>query len=455
MTETEAAPKSEPESHAAERAVLGSCLVQPESIVEAQALLSDEDFEVPQHQSVFRGMVTLAAAGSPIDLVTLEAELTSRGWWKALGLRVFDRQPLSWLVETAGSVPTAGNVRHYAEIVARQSAIRKLKQTCGKAAALADENPEEAQRLILESQRLLTEVQRGRSRPGIDIADVVPKVIAEFEARQEARRQGGARVIGLTTGLTALDYMTGGLRDETLTILAARTSLGKTAFGSQIALLGAIFDGVPALAFSLEMGAMELGERFFARLALVASDRLRSGELSRDDWGKIHRAGSQMCQRGLVTISNTRTLPGMWMEARAFRVRHPDKRIFILVDYLQLARTGQRGRTREEELAEISGDLKDMAVEFKCPVLALAQLNRGPEAEEREPRVSDLRGSGAIEQDADLILMITRKREAIAGICTIHVLKSRNGPTGDVDALWEGAMYQLRDPDYADTRGRQ
>lgn len=429
----------------AERAVLGASLLSRDALVEAHALLVPDDFEVSQHRAVFRTMVDLCSAGKPVDPVTLEDALTQTGDWRGLSALADGEHPSRWLMRLMGEwTPAAANMRHYAEIVARHAALRRLRHVCASLGEMAEKNPEEAQRLLLEGQKLLTESVKGRMRPGVDLADIVPKVMAEFEQREAARRTGGGPLRGIDTGLTELNYLTGGLQNGQLCVLAARTSIGKTAYASQIALLNAVFNACPALIFSLEMGPMELGERFFSRLARVDSTKLRSGDLNRDDWREIYAAGGRMEQRGLVTISNTRSLAGIGMEMRAFRVGHRDQQALVVVDYMQLVRV--QGRTREEEIAEVTGTLKALAMELELPVLGLGQLNRGPEIEEREPRVSDLRGSGAIEQDADVILIITRTPGDTTGHCVVRALKVRNGNVGDVHAVWHGANYELIDP---------
>lgn len=435
----------------AERAVLGAALVHRDAFIEAESILRPNDFNAPEHITLFEAMLEIAKRGGPIDFVTLEDELKrmdsgGRPGWRSLHHLGDHPDPSSWLLEIASDVPMAASARHYCEIVARQAALHRFKMTCVQMSSCAEGDPEAAQKLLLDGQKLLTEVQRGRLKPGVDVADVVPQVLAELEARTMAHQSGAAKLMGLSFGLTALDYLTGGLKKQTLTILAARTSIGKTAYATQVALLNAVYEGVPALIFSLEMGAMELTERMISRLGQVDSSRLQKGEADKADWSRIFDAGQKMARPKQIIISNTRTLGGITMEARGFRVRNGDKPILLVVDYLQLVRTGERGRSREEELAEISGTLKDVAIDLDCPVLVLAQLNRGPEIENRDPKVSDIRGSGAIEQDADLILIITRQRGVGTGACSVHVAKQRNGATGEAPAEWHGATYQLRDP---------
>jgi replicative DNA helicase len=424
-----------------ERAVLGSVLLQSVKFAEVRAALGAGDFYLPAHRDVFEAMDALAARAVRIDVITLGDELLLR---KAMP-RLEGGE--AYLLELAKEVPSAENLGHYLDIVARRSAVREFKAVCRDLQAHAEGDPEGAQVELLRAQRLLTQVQKGRRKPGVDLADLVTPVIDELEARRVARESGGSKLVGLSTGITNLDYLTGGLRKGTLNIIAARTSLGKTAYASQMLLLAAVFRQIPGLFFSLEMTPLELAERFFSRLSGVDSARMRNGELNAAEFQRIFEAGGRMERRGLLTITNTRTLGAIAAEARAFRVAHPDQEIAIAVDYLQIVRTGERGRSREQEVAEVSGTLKDLSIELECPFVVPAQLNRGPESEERDPRVSDIRDSGAIEQDADLILFVVRKREEAKGLATVVVGKNRHGAVGEVDARWQGATYELRDPD--------
>jgi replicative DNA helicase len=430
----------------AEQATLGAVLLAPEAFPDVRGILALDDFDAPANRAVFRGMESLASRGIPIDVVTLTDELTSVGDQLQLegGIQ-------SYLLQMAHGAPVAANVSHYTGIVAKHAALRRLRLVAAEIADVAADSPDEAQRLVLEAQRLVTQVARGRTRPGVDVATLVQPALDEFEARVQAGK--GLRRVGLTTGLGSLDYMMGGFRRGSLNIIGARTSLGKTAFACQIALVNAIKHGIPALVFSLEMTPGELVERFFSRWARIDSAKLRKGELNIADWHALHAAGNALSQPGMVTISNTRTVAGIMSEARGFRVRHPDRDILVLVDYLQIVRSGERGRTREQEVADVSSALKEIAVDLNCPVVSPAQLNRGPEQEERDPRVSDLRESGAIENDADTIMFIVRKRGDASGACWVPVIKNRNGATGEIQVSWNGPTYELRDIEDTTTGG--
>ena len=436
----------------AERSVLGSVLLKPVAFTEASMLLDAADFEHPFNRAVFEAMTALVSRGVPVDVLTLDDELRTAGYSQRM-----EGGPLTYLSGLAGEVVHGESLKHHAGIVARRSALRRLKFACTQIADVADASPDEAQRLMLDAQKLLVEVAKGRTRPGVDLADVAPDVLADIEKRRAELAAGRGMVSGLSTGLTALDFKTSGFAPGTLNIVAARTSLGKTAYACQVALLGALCnpEPVPCLFFSLEMRPVELGRRFFARLAKVASDKIRTGDLTDSQMDRLRNASAQMEQRGLITISNTRSLAGIFTESRAFRVQHPERPILIVVDYLQLVRSGERGRSREQEVAAVSSALKELSVEVNAPVVAPAQFNRAPESEDRAPTIADIRESGAIENDADVILMIHRRRENTSGLCHIIIGKSRNGDLGEVDAIWNGPTYELRDVESEDMRGFQ
>ena len=438
----------------AERAVLGAALIERDALIQARSMLTTVDFVAPQHRDVWDSMLEIDKRGVQVDPVTLEDELRTRGVWAALGM-LYQGQAANgmgsfgWIAEIITAAPSATNVRAYAEIVARRAALRRLRAICADLANEAETNPDDAQRLMLEGQKLLTQISKGRTRPGVDVADLVSAKITEFQEREEARQRGSARLVGLSTGITGVDYLTGGLVPKTLNIVAARTSIGKTAYACQMALLNALDADAPTLIFSLEMSPGELVERFFARRALIDSARLRTGEIVRPEWTRLYQVGNELSRPGQITISNASTMAQIWTEARAFRVENQNRRILLVVDYVQKVRTGERGRTREQEVAEVSAGLKEIAMELDAPVVAPAQLNRGPEnaGEERDPRITDIRESGAVENDADVILLLSRRRSEAAGRCVIAVAKNRNGgPLGEAIAEWRGATYELVDP---------
>jgi replicative DNA helicase len=416
----------------AERAVLGSVLISNPKLALVAGLLAVDDFLDPAHREIFEAMLAIGKRGQEVDAVLLWDELGARGQQRRLD------GGTDYLLKLAHAVPTAENVGHYAAIVARKAAVRQLERHCLDIAANAETEPDRVSELVLGASKLVTEIAKGRRRPGVDLADIVVPLEQEFDARA----QNKGRLVGLSWGLPSVDYATGGLVRGNLHIIAARTSLGKTAAACQVAITGALDRDIPCFYASLEMPASMLAERFFARVAQVDSTRLRTGDLDLECWHRITGARRRMGKPGRVVITRDRSLAAIMSQARAFRVEHPGQDILVVVDYLQLVRTAYlKGRSREQEVAEVSSSLKELAGELDCPVLALCQFNRGPEAEDRDPKVSDIRESGAIENDADVILFIVRKREDKSGAAWFNIAKSRNGETGELEMRWNGPTY--------------
>lgn len=420
-----------------ERAVLGATFLGSDFAGRALSILTADDFGTPLHRAVFETVGRLSLAGKPVDVVTVGDEMQLAGWKIAHGD----------LVEMARDVPVLDTLPHYCRIVARHAALRRLAVLCADLPNTAEHDPEDAFRLLLEAQKLVGEIARGRVNPGIDVTVQLEQTTRELERREEIHRLGGAELLGLPTWIRGLDEITGGLRKGTLNVIGARTSVGKTALACQIAILGDVRKKTPCLFFTLEMSPGELAERFLARVAPVESHRLLRGSLDQKDWSRIFRAGQEMGTVGIFTISTTRTLSGILAESRAFRVMHPDAAVLIVVDYLQLVVLGRenKGRTREQEVSEVCHTLKGLSMELDAPILATAQVNRAPEHDERHPRLSDLRESGAIENDADLIVLAHRDRAQADGVMYLNVAKNRSGRVGEVDARWKGATYRIAD----------
>jgi replicative DNA helicase len=380
-----------------------------------------------ENQLVFEAMEALAARKSVMDPITILGQLGSR----------VGRLPggMAYLMALGGAVATAEGLPHYLAIVARGGAIRRLQGVCAQAATLVAEDAEEASKLLLEGQRLAAEIVRGRSRPGVDVGEVLPAVLEDLE--QRAKNRG--TLIGVSTGLSRLDYLTGGLQDEQLVVLAAQTSLGKTALACQMAVQAAVDRKIPVLYFSLEMSPKQLVERFLSRQARINSRDLRTGQIGYEDWKRLQSASGPLSEAPL-TLSGQRQLPRLLAEARGFRVKHRG-RILIVVDYLQLARA--EAKSREREVAEVTGALKELASDLKCPVLAMSQLNRA--AEDDDPTLKNLRESGSIEQDADSVFFLIGSREKTVTDARLNVAKQRNGELGDVPLTWIREHYMYTD----------
>jgi replicative DNA helicase len=425
----------------AEASVLGGILLRNEALNLIDQLAA-EDFYDPRHREVFGAMKALEARSRPIDPVTLEEQLAQGGKLQAVG-------GLSAISELTAVVPTADNIAHYAEIVKDKAVARQLILVSSEIAAKGFGEYGDVREYLDDAERAVFEVTQRRERSGpTPVMDILKKVFKSFDSRFSSA--GG--VTGVPTGFVDFDQLTAGLQPSDLIILAARPSMGKTALALSIAQNAAIAFGYPILVFSLEMSATQLAERMLCSEARIDSALLRRGQLQRQDMTNLTVAADAIAKAPILiddtpalTIGEVRARCRRW---RANRDLFGDKPFgLVVVDYLQLMR-GQsmhKNSNREQEISEISRGLKALAKELLCPVIALSQLNRGVEQrQDKRPMLSDLRESGAIEQDADLISFIYRDevynkdKTDKPGIAEVIIGKQRNGPIGHVELKFEG-----------------
>ncbi len=448
-----------PQDIEAERAVLGSVALHNEAVHTALELLEDQDFYRPAHQLVFRAMSTLAQRSEPIDIVTLAAFLRSRGELEPAG-------GSSALASLSEVVPTAANVRHYATIVREKAMLRRLiaAGTTIVKEAYETADPEQA---VDSAEKLIFDVAKAKARQGITpVEEIVTRAFEQIEKRALERKS----ITGVSTGILRLDHMLSGLQPSDLIIVAGRPSMGKTAFSVGMGLHAATHEGRRVAIFSLEMSKESLVTRMLCSEGRVDASRLRGGFLTEEDWPRLARAASKLssvpifiddtgsisvielrakCRR--LAAEQKRQVEGeMRRELRERRERgehvdedaeharwmeHPGLEL-VIVDYLQLMRGTGNTQSREQEISEISRGLKALAKELGIPVVALSQLNRGVEQRtDKRPGIADLRESGAIEQDADVIMFVYRdevynKETEARGVAEIIVGKQRNGPIG-------------------------
>jgi replicative DNA helicase len=430
-----------PHNADAEASILGGILLRNEALTNIESL-TPEDFYDPRHREIFAAMKALEEKSRPIDPVTIEEELSRAGKLQAVG-------GLSFLAELSRFVPTADNIVHYAEIVADKAIARRLIGVASEIAAKGFGEYGEVRDYLDDTERLIFEVTQRRERGGPrPIKAVLHDVFKSFDGR--SRAEGG--VTGVPTGFTDLDNMTSGLQPSDLVILAARPSMGKTALAMTIGQNAAIGTGFPVIVFSLEMSAMSLAERMLCSEARIDSSLLRRMQLQRQDMTNltvaadaISRAPIQIDDTPAPTVSELRSRCRRW---RANKELFKDKdKGLILIDYLQLMRgsSSNRNASREQEISEISRGLKALAKELGCPVVALSQLNRSLEQrQDKRPILSDLRESGAIEQDADVIMFVYRdeyynkEKTEKPGIAEVIIGKQRNGPVGSVELSFIG-----------------
>lgn len=424
-----------PHSIEAEQSVLGGLLLDNSAWDRAGDLLTESDFYRWEHRHIYGAIGTLVNATRPADVITVFEQLQSLGKAEECG-------GLVYLNALAQSVPSAANLRRYAEIVRERAILRKLVATSDEIATAAF-NPQGRQvnEILDEAEGKIFRIgeEGSRSKQGFQSMDQL--VVQLIDRVNELHENGAEDVTGVRTGFYDLDKMTAGLQPGDLIILAARPSMGKTAFALNIGEHVAVNEGLPVVVFSMEMGAAQLALRMVGSLGRIDQSNLRTGRLRDDEWGRLSEAVEKLGKVSMY-IDESPGLTPSEVRARARRqARQCGQLGLIIVDYLQLM-SGSGGTSEENRatvIGEISRGLKSLAKELKCPVIALSQLNRSVETRtDKRPMMSDLRESGAIEQDADVIMFIYRDeyytKEACKepGVAEIIIGKQRNGPTGTV-----------------------
>ncbi len=428
-----------PHNLEAERSILGAILVSNQAIMGAQeAGVESRDFYVDGHQKIFDVLQALTERGEAADLITVTAALKDRGWFDSIG----GTQTLTQLFEDTFAV---GNVQYYAKIVREKGILRRVIQTSGEIAAGAFSEVDDLEQFLNEAESKIFAVSENKSSKQFEsLQEIMVRNVADLEKLATQNSD----VIGLPTGFVDYDKLTGGLRGGQLIIIAARPGMGKTSWflsaAQNIALRG---EGVVAI-FSMEMSKDELGIRFLAGASKIDSRRLKIGRLADRDWPRLVDAANKL-SRAKVMIDDSGDLNVMDVRARCRRLKAREKKLdLIVVDYLQLmkgTKAASKGdSSREREISEISRNLKSLAKELNVPVIALSQLNRGVESRtDKRPMLSDLRESGAIEQDADMVCFIYRDGvynkdlpDAEQRVAEFIVAKHRAGETATIRLAW-------------------
>jgi replicative DNA helicase len=439
----QAAPRDEevarlrvpPHSTEAEQSVLGGLLLDNLAWDKCSDLLSDGDFYRHEHRHIYAAIGSLIASSKPADVITVFEALQSLG-------KAEDCGGLAYLNALAQSVPSASNVRRYAEIVRERSVLRKLISASDEIATTAF-NPQgqPVSQILDEAESRIFRIGEEGSRGGAGFQAMDKLVQALIDRVQELEANGSEDVTGIRTGFYDLDRMTAGLQKGDLIVLAARPSMGKTAFALNIAEHVAVQEGLPVAVFSMEMGASQLALRVVGSLGRIDQQHLRTGRLRDDEWERLPEAASKLSEAPMF-IDESPGLNPAELRARARRLarQYGGTLGLIVIDYLQLmsGSSNSSDENRATVLGEISRGMKGLAKELQCPVIALSQLNRSVETRpDKRPMMSDLRESGAIEQDADVIMFIYRddyynKDSKEPGVAEIVLAKQRNGPVGTV-----------------------
>lgn len=418
-----------PHSDEAEQSVLGAMLIDRDAIARVHSLLTAADFYADRHRLIYQAMTALFDRGEAVDLVTVTDEIRESGRAQQVG-------GISYLAELANMVPTTANVESYAQIVAEKATLRRL-QAAARQIVEDAYVAEDLDLTLAAAEKAIFDVTQRRAARGYE--HLRGALVSAYGYIEHLYTQRG-ETTGVPTGFQDLDRLTSGLQPSDLVIVAARPSIGKTAFCLNIARNAAINAGSTVLIFSLEMAREQLAMRLLAAESAVDSQRLRTGHLEDEDWHRLSGALARLSEASIY-IDDTPNIPLLELRARARRLQAEHRLDLVIIDYMQLMQLQGRGRNdnRQQEIAEISRSLKALARELKAPVMALSQLSRAVEQrQDKRPMLSDLRESGAIEQDADVVMFLyrddyydteTEKRN----ICEVNIAKQRNGPTGHIE----------------------
>ncbi len=419
-----------PFSLEAEQSVLGSILIDPACLDTLTSIISSSDFYLEEHQSIYTAMQGMYLKSKNIDVVTLIDELVKEGIYDAAGGKEYIRL-------IAETVPTAANVKDYAEIVRSKSTLRALIGACEEVTEAAYTEEEEVERLVeMAESKIYAIAEQKDNKNFVHIKDALLQVYNHLQQLVTNREE----TQGMKTGFSGLDRVLVGMAKSDLVLVGARPGMGKTSFAMNVAVSAARRSGKAVCVFSLEMSAEQLVTRLLSSEALVDSYHLRSGELTDEDWQKLAHASSILsdCQ---ILIDDTTGMTVTGMMAKLRRVKNLG---LVVIDYLGLMQSEHRNDNRVQEVSEISRNLKLMAKEFEIPVICCAQLSRGPESRtDKRPMLSDLRDSGAIEQDADIVMFLYREeyykdKENPQNTAEVIVAKNRHGSTGKVEMGWLG-----------------
>jgi replicative DNA helicase len=420
--------KMQPHSVEAEQSVIGGLLLSADGWDSIAERVAAEDFYRPDHRLIFRHIARLAEASEPVDVITVADKLQASGELERAG-------GLSYLTELAEGTPSASNLRAYAEVVSERANLRRLIAVAQEIAE-SGFHPEgrSADELLDEAERRIMQISEQGPKAGGPQA--LKPLLQGALARIDELFQSGGDITGLSTGYLDLDGMTSGLQPSDLIIVAGRPSMGKTSFAMNLVEHACLHQEKPVLVFSMEMPADQLVIRMLSSIGRINQSRIRNGKLEQEDWPKLSTAVGKLKDANLL-IDDTPALTPTEVRSRARRVAREHGGIgMIMVDYLQLMQVAGSSEGRTAEISEISRSLKAIAKEFKCPMVALSQLNRALEQRpNKRPVNSDLRESGAIEQDADVIMFIYRdevynEESADKGVAEIIIGKQRNGPIG-------------------------
>ena len=422
-----------PHSLEAEQSVLGAMIINKEAINIAIEQIHPEDFYKEANKEIFKAIIELFNRNEPVDLITLSEELKRRGNLENIG-------GVTYLADLSGGVAITSNIKYYCDIVEEKSILRRLIKSCDEIMGKSYEDSEEVGSIIEQAEKNIFDITQGRHREGFS---PIKEVLLDSFSRIEEMAANQGQLTGLTTGFIDIDNKLSGMQKSDLILLAARPSMGKTALGINIAVNSAIKANASVAIFSLEMSKEQLAQRMISSVAHVDLQKIISGRLAEDEWIKIINAMAPLSQSE-ISIDDTAGISLMEMMAKCRRLKIEKGLDLVVIDYLQLMESSGRQENRQQEISTISRGLKGLAKEMECPVVALSQLSRAPELRsDHRPILSDLRESGAIEQDADVVMFLYRDEyyhedSDKKNIGEVILSKHRNGPTGVIELVWKG-----------------
>jgi replicative DNA helicase len=432
--------RTPPQDIAAEQSVLGAMLLSKDAIADVVELLRGTDFYRPAHETIYDTVLELYGRGEPADAVTLSAELTKRGELTRVG-------GAPYLHTLVAGVPTAANAGYYAEIVRERAILRRLVEAGTRIVQMGYAGEGDVDVVVDRAQAEVFGVSERRSAEDyLPIADLLQGTLDEIEA---ISGHDGS-LVGVPTGFADLDALTNGLHGGQLVIVAARPAIGKSTLALDMARSASIHHNLASVVFSLEMGRNEITMRMLSAEAKVPLHHMRSGTMTDQDWDRIARTMGSVAGAPLF-IDDSPNMTMMEIRAKCRRLKQRNQLRLVVLDYLQLMSSGKRVESRQVEVSEFSRSLKLLAKELEVPVVALSQLNRGPEQRtDKRPMLSDLRESGSLEQDADMVILLHRedayeKESPRAGEADFIVAKHRNGPTGTITVAFQGHYSRFVD----------
>jgi len=424
--------KVPPHDIEAEQAIIGSMLTDKDAVISAIEVLKEDAFYREDNKAIYSAILSLYSKNEPIDIITVKAELVESGNFDRVG-------GIEYLAGLPDKVPTTANVERYIKIVDEKYMLRKLIQSANDLIALGYDETEDVDSILDMAEKRVFDLTQNKNSTGYSsIKDVLVESFAELEKLYNQK----GHVTGVSTGFSDLDYKTSGLHGSELIILAARPAMGKSAFAINIATNAAVQSKVPVVIFNLEMSKDQIGNRILCSEAMVDSNKIKTGQIEDQDWMKLASTLGVLSDAPIY-IDDTPGITVMEIRAKCRKLKMEKNIGLIVIDYLQLIQgSGKRNTSREQEISEISRSLKILAKELNVPVIALSQLSRGAEKrDDKRPMLSDLRESGAIEQDADIVIFLYRddyynEDSEEKNVAEVIMAKHRGGSTGTVKLAW-------------------